>query len=297
MMVALVCLGCMAIMPGPAAAESRTFYLSHEAAEGLPELLDELVREGSPWVKPLSPHWDGLREHVQVKRDTNAIQATGEPEALEALAQVIKALDVPRPQVTLKYQQIRLADPQDLTGRPAGPPLAAALASNGAGGLPAVCATGDWQPAVAALVKAGKAKVLQEGGVAAVSGGWGTVYLGDPEAPKPSFCFQARPVVTEDGAVWLSLAYGVLKRKGGEAKPPAGQPGAQPAGEVCVNCGPGVGEMLLQPEIILSARLAGGMSLLVSGLRWHVEGGESLSGPQDECVVVTAQVEPASGAP
>jgi hypothetical protein len=294
MIVALVCLGCMAMVPGSAAVESRTFYLSHEAAEGLPELLDQLVREGSPWVKPLSPHWNDLREHVQAKRDTNAIEATGDPEALEALAQVIKALDVPRPQVTLKYQQMRLADPQDLTGRPAGPPLAAALASNGAGGPAAVCAPGDWRPAVAALVKAGKAKVLQEGSVAAVSGSWGTVYLGDPEAREPSFCFQARPVVMEDGSVWLSLAYGVLKRKGGEATALAKQPGAQPSGEVCVNCGPGVGEMLLQPEIVLSARLAGGASLLASGLRWHLEGSESLAGPQDECVVVTAQVEPQS---
>ena len=286
MLVALAFIMAVGSPSAQAAGESRTFYLDHASAKGFPELLAELIERQSPLVEPIRAHWGELRGSLEADPQQNAVKAGGSPQALDALAEVIKVLDVPLPQITVKYQRLRATNPEDLLGAPVAP----LPAPRDDEAPEARLAVGDWGPRIAELVQAGRAKVLQDGRVSTMDGYWATVYLGDPEAPRPTFLLHARAVLMQDKGIWLALAYGVLVRKGEEAKPPEGQLELVKRGEVCVNCGPGVGEMLLQPELQLSARLDPGQSLLIGGLQWHLASG-TLRAPADEFVLVTAQPE------
>jgi len=196
----------------------------------------------------------------------------------------------PRPQLRLTYRRLRVPVPSDLLGTPVAPP-AGDVESPAHGAAPnARLVPGDWAEHVTRLAAEGKAEVLHEGEVSTIDGYWATVYLGDPEAREPEFLLQARPVVVEGGAVWLSVAYGTLRRAGEAVGLVEGRGRGAP-GEVCVNCGPGLGEMLLVPELVLTTRLEPGQSALAGGAKWALEDAGGLQAPPDEWTVVTATVE------
>ncbi|MBM3472623.1 MAG: hypothetical protein FJX75_05050 [Armatimonadetes bacterium] len=276
-----------------AGAETRTFNLNYADAVGLPDVLDQLVLQDVDWVTPLQLHWAQLKGALAVDRERNALKAEGLPEALAALAQVLKVMDVPRPQVTLRYRRLKVPDPADLFGKPAAPPMGEVPSTVHGAAVNAQVTVGDWESRVAALVAGGKAETLNEGTVSVMDSYWATVWLGDPEAPQPEFCFQARPTVMETGALRLSLAYGTWRRTGRDPEPPGVAEGRGTPGEVCISCGPGLGVVVLVPELVLTTRLEAGQSVLVGGVAWALEDAGTLAGPADEWVVVSAAVEDA----
>jgi hypothetical protein len=283
-----------ALCGSPARAEARTFYLDYAQAEGLPEVVSQLLRQGVEWVRPVQPHWEQLKGAVTVDRERNALKAEGPPEALAALAQVLKVMDVPRPQITLRYRRVKVPNGADLLSRLVAPPMGDVPSAVHGAAVNARLTVGDWESRVAELVAAHKAEVLSEGSVSVMDSYWGTVWLGDPEAPQPEFCFQARPTVMDNGALWLSLAYGTWRRTGRDAEPPKATDGGGTPGEVCINCGPGIGVAVLVPELILTTRVEAGQSVLVGGLAWAPEDAGSLAAPPDEWVVVSAVVQDAA---
>jgi len=287
-------IGVVICLHGSAAqGEVRTFYLSHVQAESLPDVLDQVVRQNVEWARPLQPHWQALKGSVTADAAQNAVKAEGTAEQLQALAQVIKTLDVPRPQVELKYQHVHVPDPTDLLGKQASLPMGEGP-SPGHGDAPdARLSAGDWEARVSELVAAGKAEVLQEGRVSVIDTYWATVYLGDPETAEPDFCLQVRPVAMADGSLWLSLAYGTLRRTGRDPEPTEAGTGRGTPGEVCVNCGPGVGVMVLVPELVVTTRVQPGQSVLAGGAKWALEDAGGLQAPPEEWVVVSAVVEEA----
>ncbi|MBM3498940.1 MAG: hypothetical protein FJX74_09745 [Armatimonadetes bacterium] len=202
------------------------------------------------------------------------------------------APDLPRPQVRLTYRHVHVPIAEDLLGAPAAPPPGD-VESPAHGDAPSVrLVPGDWAERVTRLVAEGKAEVLHEPSVSTIDGYWATVYLGDPEAKEPDFLFQARPIVVEGGAIWLSVAYGTLRRAGQTPRLVEGV-GGETQGEVCVNCGPGLGEVLLVRQLVVTTRLQAGQSALAGGAKWALEDAAGLAASPDEWVVVTAAVEAA----
>ncbi len=275
----------------PAMAESRTFYLNYASAEGLPELLNRLVAEKLELTAPLQPHWAALKPTLKADAGQNALHADGSADALKALADALRAMDVPRPQLTLKYQYLRVPNRDDLLGAAVSPPLGDVESPGHGAAVNALLTPGDWARRAAELVAEGKARLLDEGVISAMDGYWGAIYRGDPEDKAPKFVFQARAVVAEGGALWLSVAYGTLRRAGGAPQPIEGLGQGGTPGEVCVSCGPGLGQMLLVPELVLTTRLEPGQSALAGGATWALEEAGSLAAPADRWVVVSAAVD------
>jgi hypothetical protein len=270
-----------------AEAASKVLYLNHASAVGMPELLGELIASESPWVEELQPHWAGLK--LEVKADVNAIEAEGPTQALAALKSVLGALDIPRRTVTLSYRHVRVEDPALLLGKPAGPPTAGALArEDGEQPIALRLAPGEWVDRVRKLAEAGHATILREGEVNVLDGHWGALYFGDPEA-EPEFLFQGKPVVTEDGEVWVTLAFGRIEREGAgtsewkEAAEAANRPG------LCMSCGPGVGDLRFVPEVTVSCVWPEWQSLLVEGPMWWKQDGHRPTGRERDFMIVTAQ--------
>lgn len=140
------------------------------------------------------------------------------------------------------------------------------------------------------LVEAGQATIPREGQVNVLDGHWAALYFGDPER-EPEFLFQAKPVVTEDGEVWVTLAFGRIEREGTEkpewmdAAETANGPG------LCMSCGPGVGDLWFVPEVTVSCVWPDWQSLLVEGPMWWKGDEDRPTGRGQDFVVVTAQVE------
>jgi hypothetical protein len=200
----------------------------------------------------------------------------------------VQADDPLRLQVRMTYRHVRVQGPSELLGRPAAPEAEDAELRALKQAPEALIHSGNWVERLERLVAEGRAEVLHEAEVSVMDGYWGTVYLGDVEARAPEFVFQARPVVV-DGGILLSVAYGALRRVGGE-----GRPAALPTDEVCVNCGPGLGAMVLVPAFVVTTRLEPGQSALAGGAQWAVEELAGLAAPANEWVVVTAEIEEAS---
>jgi len=291
-MGSVLAMGVVFCLYGSAArAEVRTFYLSHAQAEGLPDVLDQAVRRDLEWARPLQPHWQALKGGVTADAGQNALKAEGTAEQIQALAQAIKTLDVPRPQVNVRYQHLRVPDPGDLLGKQASLPMGESPSPGHEDAPDARLSAGDWEARVSRLVAAGKAEVLQEGRVSVIDTYWATVYVGDPEAAEPDFCLQVRPIAMADGSLWLSLAYGTLRRAGGGPEAAAPDAGRGTPGEVCVSCGPGLGVMALVPELVVTTRVQPGESVLAGGAKWALENAGGLQAPPDEWVVLSAVVE------
>ncbi|MGQ9732382.1 MAG: hypothetical protein ACUVX8_14070, partial [Candidatus Zipacnadales bacterium] len=117
----------LSIVATLAAAESRTFYLTHLNAQTVPLELDRLVANNSEWTVRIAPHWETLRSELKLETALNAIRMTGSLEALDAFQQVLQLLDVPRPTVTLAYRHIRVNQIEDLLGPTLAPPIATPL--------------------------------------------------------------------------------------------------------------------------------------------------------------------------
>jgi len=282
----------LALAAAPAAdAASKVFYLDHAAAVGLPKLLDGLTLAKSPWVEELQPHWAELRAGVKVRADVNAIEAQGSAEALGALKFVLDALDVPRRTVKLSCRHVRVTDPGMLVGRPAGPPTAGPPAEGeGREPVPLRVAPGDWLDRVQKLVEADQATVLEERTVSALDGSWGAIYVGDPET-DPEFLFQAKPTLTEDGEVWVTLAFGRIAREAAEG-PGSSEAVKEPERPgLCLSCGPGIGDIWFLPEVTVSCVWPEWQSLLVEGPMWWKGEGDRPTGRGQDFVIVTAEVD------
>jgi hypothetical protein len=138
------------------------------------------------------------------------------------------------------------------------------------------------------LVETGQATILREGKVNTADGHWGALYFGDPET-EPEFLFQGKPVVTEDGEVWVTLAFGRVEREGAgmsewkEAAEAANRPG------YCMSCGPGVGDLRFVPEVTVSSVWPEWQSLLVEGPMWWKQDEDRPVGRGRDFMVVAAQ--------
>lgn len=270
--------------------DARTFYLKHLEARGVPELLGRLVDERSAWVGDLPKHWAVLNNGLKVDAGTNALHASGPPEALEALAAVIRVLDVARPEVKLSYKHVRVSRLEDLLGAPAAPPPPNPLSNRSKLVIGAHIAVGDWNSRIVNLLQAGTAELLHEGDVSVIDGCPAAVYLGNPEAERPEFCLLAWPMANVDGSIWLSVVRGTLSRKGRTSAPGEGSLRTEPSGPVCVNCGPAVGEVEFEPAAVITTHLAPNQSVLLGGIWWSTPADESPPGPRSEFTIITAQV-------
>ena len=226
-----------------------------------------------------------------MKADVNAIEVEGSAAALGALRNVFGLLDVPRRTVTLSCRHVRVTDPGMLVGRPAGPPTAGSLAQGeGREPIPLRVAPGDWMDRVQELVEAGQATVLQERTVSALDGSWSAIYAGDPET-DPEFLFQAKPVLTEAGEVWVTLALGRIAREGPE-EPGSSEAAKQPDRPgLCLSCGPGIGDIWFLPEVTVSCVWPEWQSLLVEGPMWWKRDEDRPTGRGQDFVIVTAEVD------
>lgn len=278
----------VASVPGANAAP-KVFYLEHAGAVGMPQLLDELVASRSPWAEELQPHWAEVKGEVKARADVNAIEAEGSAKALAALEGVLASLDVPRRTITVSYVHVRVPDPTMLVGKPAGPPTAAGIAGgDGEQPIPVRVAPGDWMERVRTLADAGRATILQDGTTSVLDGSWGAVYVGDPER-DPEFLLQGRPVLMDDGEVWLTLAFGHIERRGAE-EAEWQKPAAADGPGLCMSCGPGVGDLLFVPEVTVSSVWPDRQSLLVEGPMWWRGGEDRPAGRGQDFVVLTAEV-------
>jgi len=282
------------LLTGPVTAQPavhpKTIFLSHAAAEGLPEMLDRLVRDRSPWVGELERYWTALKPGLRAKAEDNSLRATGSPEALAALERVIRALDVPRAAIDLSCRVVTVTDPSGLLGPEAGPPLPlAAPPQTEAEATRVRVGAGDWLPRLADLEKSGAAALLSDLRVAVQDGAIATIYALDEDEKDPRACVQARPVLMADRSTWLTLYFGRVWQRGDQAETAGPIGPAEGAPRPAVS-GPQASNIVLIPELELSVLVPEGKSVLLSGLRWYAQGGQSVSAPPERVLVLTPRV-------
>lgn len=287
-------LSCLAVT---APADAKTIYLSQAGAEGMVEFLDRLVEGDSEWTHGLKPHWEELKGKIEVDAGDNSLTVTASPVAVRALETVLKALDVPRTQVTLRVTAARLVAPEALFGVEVDPPVPGSGTTDAP--LETRVAVGDWGERLAELIESEPEliEVISQPMVATINGTTGTVFLAatTPEVGEDgehiahqtdAFCLQARPVVMDDASVWLSLSFGRLVRDEPVTPPDGGVTGD----DVCVSCGPGLGDWQLVPEITVTARVPVGESMLVRGLKWYTGDDDSVRADDNTVIAVIPEL-------
>jgi len=274
------------VLATPAAA--KTYYLSYSGADGFVEFLDELVAADSEWVDGLGPHWGALKGTLDEHAGNNSLTATGSAEAVKALEAVLKRLDVPRAQVEVTAQHIRLKDPQALLGAPMDPPNpGTSRVGEAEGAIEARVAVGDWTKRLDALGD-GAVTVLNEPWATVINGHQATVFVASDDAENPLLlCLQFRPEVMMDGSIWLALSFGRVVRNEPDTGPVAE---AADGEEACEACAPGPGDWRLVPELTVTTLVQPGQSVLLRGLKWYVGDGDSMRAPADEFVIVTPSI-------
>ena len=279
----------VALPAGSARGDTRTFYPDQLPVNGLLELLDQLVRDRSPWVTELQPYWPALKGEIKAEPGQGVLRGSGSAAALGALGKVLNALDVPRRAIDLAYQYLRVKEAGLLLGPPSAPPAPEPWrAGGGSPPLSPRVAVGDWSPKVADLARKGSLSIAQQGESPGMDGILATVYIGDPEALSPEFCLQARPVLMADGSVWVTVIFGRVTHGRDEAPRTEGAGGDDRP--VCP-CGQSVGDVALVPELTLSALVPAGQSLLLCGLQWRVGGG-TLAAPEGDFLLLVPKPHP-----
>ncbi len=269
-------------------ASAKTYYLNYSGADGFVEFLDGLVAAESEWVDGLVPHWEALKGALDEHAGNNSLTATGSAEALKALEAVLKRLDVPRAQVQVSAQHIRLKAPQALLGAPIDPPSPGASHAGEAGAaIEARVAVGDWAKRLEDL-GADAVTVLNEPWATVINGHEATVFITSDDAEKPvAHCLQFRPAVMADGSIWLTLSFGRIVRDEPDTVPVDLATGGE---EACEACGPGPGDWRLIPELTVTTLVQPGQSVLLRGLKWYVGEDDSMRAPADEFVIVTPSI-------